>query len=66
MADQISDAILDAILTKDPNARVACETMIKTGFVMLAGEISTKAWVDFEQIVRYIPLVIIPSILYLN
>lgn len=52
MADQISDAILDAILTQDPYARVACETLVKTGAVVLAGEISTTANVDFEDIVR--------------
>ena len=52
MCDQISDAILDAILAEDRNARVACETVVKTGFVLLAGEISTTAWVDFDAIVR--------------
>ncbi len=52
MADQISDAVLDAILTEDPNARVACETLIKTGMVLIAGEITTHAWVDLELIVR--------------
>ncbi|RLA07997.1 MAG: methionine adenosyltransferase [Gammaproteobacteria bacterium] len=52
MADQISDAVLDAIIIKDKHARVACETMIKTGMVILAGEITTDAWVDVEQIVR--------------
>lgn len=52
MADQISDAILDALLTQDPHARVACETLVKTGAVVLAGEISTTANVDFEKIVR--------------
>jgi len=52
MADQISDAILDAILTEDPPARVACETLITTGQVMVAGEISTTARVDIPQIVR--------------
>ena len=55
MADQISDAVLDAILRLDPNpgnARVACETMIKTGAVILAGEISTEAWVDLDELVR--------------
>jgi S-adenosylmethionine synthetase len=52
LADQISDAILDAVLAKDKNARVACETMVKTGMVILAGEISTNAWVDVEQIAR--------------
>jgi S-adenosylmethionine synthetase len=52
IADQISDAILDAILADDPRARVACETFVKTGMVMVGGEISTKAWVDVEQIVR--------------
>ncbi len=52
MADQISDAVLDAILEQDPNARVACETLIKTGVVVVAGEISTKAWVDLDDLVR--------------
>ncbi len=52
IADQISDAVLDAILAADPGARVACETLIKTGVVVLAGEITTSAWVDFDQIVR--------------
>lgn len=52
LADQISDAILDAILAEDIHARVACETLVKTGAVVLAGEISTTANVDFEKIVR--------------
>ena len=52
LADQISDAILDAVLSKDKNARVACETLVKTGMVILAGEISTNAWVDVEKIAR--------------
>jgi len=52
VADQISDAVLDAILEQDSHARVACETMIKTGAVIVAGEISTSAWVDLEDIVR--------------
>jgi len=52
MADQISDAILDAILAQDPDARVAAETLVKTGFVLIAGEITTTATVDFEPIVR--------------
>ena len=52
MADQISDAILDAILAEDIHARVACETLVKTGAVVLAGEITTTANVDFEKIVR--------------
>ncbi len=52
MADQISDAILDAILEEDPRARVACETLVKTGLVIVAGEITTSAWVDIEDIVR--------------
>ncbi|MGF1529680.1 MAG: methionine adenosyltransferase [Candidatus Competibacterales bacterium] len=51
-ADQISDAILDALLAQDPRARVACETLIKTGVVVVAGEITTSAWVDVEEIVR--------------
>ena len=52
MADQISDAILDAILKEDKYARVACETLVKTGAVVLAGEITTTANIDFEKIVR--------------
>ena len=52
MADQISDAILDAILAQDPKARVACETLVKTGMIILAGEITTTASVDFEGIAR--------------
>lgn len=52
LADQISDAILDAILVQDPNAHVACECLVKTGAVILAGEISTVAHVDYENIVR--------------
>lgn len=54
MADQISDAVLDAMLEQDPNSRVACETMITTGMVVLAGEISSKANIDFQQVVRNI------------
>ncbi len=52
MADQISDAVLDAILVQDPLAKVACETVLKTGFVLVAGEITTSAWVDLEPLVR--------------
>jgi S-adenosylmethionine synthetase len=52
VADQISDAILDEILRQDPKARVACETLIKTGAAIVAGEITTSAWVDLEDIVR--------------
>ena len=52
MADQISDAILDAILAQDPHARVACETFIKTGAVVVGGEITTSAWVDLEDLIR--------------
>jgi S-adenosylmethionine synthetase len=52
VADQISDAVLDAILAQDPRARVACETLVKTGMVVLAGEITTSAWVDLEALVR--------------
>lgn len=54
MCDQISDAVLDALLELDPNARVACETAIKTGFVLLLGEISTNAFVDFDKLVRQV------------
>jgi len=56
MADQISDALLDAIIAEDPKARVACETMVKTGMVVVAGEITTSAWVDMEAIVREVVL----------
>lgn len=52
MSDQISDAILDALLAEDKNSRVACETMVKTGMVIVAGEITTEAYVDVESIVR--------------
>ncbi len=52
MCDAISDAILDGIIAQDPGCRVACETVTKTGFVMLAGEITTSAWVDTVKIVR--------------
>ncbi|MDX1250820.1 MAG: methionine adenosyltransferase [Gammaproteobacteria bacterium] len=52
IADQVSDAILDAILSQDRTARVACETLVKTGMVMIAGEITTSAWVDMESVVR--------------
>jgi S-adenosylmethionine synthetase len=52
IADQISDAILDAIIAEDKSARVACETMVKTGVAIVAGEITTSAWVDIEEIVR--------------
>jgi len=54
IADQISDAILDAILEQDPKARVACEVFVKTGMVMVGGEITTKAWVDVEEITRHV------------
>src|SRR6202453_2250004 len=52
VADQISDAVLDAILAADPKGRVACETLVKTGVVIVAGEVTTSAWVDVEAIVR--------------
>ena len=52
MADQISDAILDAILTEDPEARVACETLVTTGLVVVAGEITTNGYVEFPKVVR--------------
>ena len=52
IADQISDAVLDAILEQDPKARVACESYVKTGMVMVGGEINTSAWVDVEELTR--------------
>ncbi|MGC7844333.1 methionine adenosyltransferase [Vibrio anguillarum] len=52
IADQISDAVLDAILEQDIKARVACETYVKTGMVMVGGEITTSAWVDIEELTR--------------
>jgi S-adenosylmethionine synthetase len=52
MADQISDAVLDAVLKEDPRGRVACETLLKTGYVMIAGEITTKAHLEFPRIAR--------------
>jgi S-adenosylmethionine synthetase len=52
MADQISDAVLDAILRQDPKGRVACETLLKTGYVMIAGEITTTARIDYSKLAR--------------
>ncbi len=52
LADQISDGVLDALLAQDPKSRVACETMVTTGIAIIAGEITTKAVVDYQQIVR--------------
>ena len=52
MADQVSDAILDAILREDPMGRVACESLLTTGLVVVAGEITTSAYVDIPKIVR--------------
>ena len=52
VADQISDAVLDSMLKQDRRARVACETLIKTGLVVIAGEVTTSAWVDLEELVR--------------
>jgi S-adenosylmethionine synthetase len=52
VADQISDAVLDAMLRKDLRARVACETLVKTGVCVVAGEVTTTAWVDLEELVR--------------
>ncbi|AOS98263.1 S-adenosylmethionine synthase [Microbulbifer aggregans] len=54
MADQISDAVLDAIIARDPHARVAVETVVKTGLVMLAGEVTTSCYVDLEDVVRHV------------
>ena len=52
LCDAVSDSVLDACLAVDPNSRVACETLAKTGFVLLAGEITTKATLDFQKIAR--------------
>ncbi|WP_445620586.1 methionine adenosyltransferase [Kushneria sp. Sum13] len=52
IADQISDAVLDALIARDKQARVACETLVKTGVAIVAGEITTSAWVDLEELVR--------------
>ena len=52
VADQISDAVLDAMISQDKRARVACETLVKTGVAIVAGEITTEAWVDLEALVR--------------
>ena len=52
VADQISDAILDAIIVQDPDARVACETLVTTGMALIAGEVTTHAWVDIPDVVR--------------
>ncbi len=52
LADRISDAILDAMLREDPHSRVACETLVTTGFVMVSGEITTEGWVDIPSVVR--------------
>jgi S-adenosylmethionine synthetase len=56
MADQISDAVVDAMLTDDPNSRVAVETMVKTGMAIIAGEVRTRTYVDLEEIVRQVIL----------
>ena len=52
LCDQVSDAILDAIIKDDPDARVACETATTTGLVVVLGEITTSTYVDFQQVVR--------------
>ncbi|HEY2311812.1 MAG TPA: S-adenosylmethionine synthetase N-terminal domain-containing protein, partial [Gaiellaceae bacterium] len=52
MADQISDSVLDSVLADDPNGRVACETLITTGLVVVAGEITTETYVDIPRLVR--------------
>ena len=52
MADQISDAVVDAIISDDPDSRVAVETMVKTGMTIIAGEVRTNTYVDLEEVVR--------------
>eukprot|EP00487_Bulimina_marginata_P010014 TRINITY_DN4699_c0_g2_i3.p1 TRINITY_DN4699_c0_g2~~TRINITY_DN4699_c0_g2_i3.p1 ORF type:complete len:132 (-),score=7.53 TRINITY_DN4699_c0_g2_i3:208-603(-) len=64
IADQISDAVLDAILEQDPKARVACETYVKTGMVMVGGEVTTSAWVRYTKkslVKQYVKLVNVHS-----
>ncbi|MHB0777516.1 methionine adenosyltransferase [Halomonas sp. WWR20] len=56
IADQISDAVLDAIIARDKQARVACETLVKTGVAIVAGEVTTNAWIDLEELVRKVIL----------
>ena len=56
VADQISDAVVDAIIAQDPRARVACETMVKTGVAIVAGEVTTNAWIDLEALTRKVIL----------
>ena len=52
IADQVSDAVLDALIAEDKHARVACETFVKTGVAIVGGEITTSAWVDLEDLIR--------------
>ncbi|HBC72004.1 MAG TPA: methionine adenosyltransferase [Coxiellaceae bacterium] len=52
VADQLADAVLDAIMRQDPNCRVACEAVVKTGMVLIVGEVTTKAWIDIEELAR--------------
>ena len=52
LADQVSDAVLDALIAEDKHARVACETFVKTGVAIVGGEITTSAWVDLEDLIR--------------
>ena len=54
LADQISDAVLDAMLAQDPNSRVACETMVTTGLAVIAGEVTSTAIVDFQDVIRQV------------
>ena len=52
ICDQISDGVVDALLEKDPRARIAVETLVKTGIAIVAGEVTTSAWIDIPKIVR--------------
>ena len=63
LADQVSDAILDAMMAQDPYSRVACETLVTTGLVLIAGEITTESYVDIPMIMSQLKLIVILTII---